>query len=246
MTNEAKIHLDMQGYTENIMSDDSSMDIKYKGENYSFSIGDRIQRLTIIGLCRIRINSVSRKCCVCKCDCGNVIGPSRLHMLINGELVSCGCYSRDIHRQQMINKNTIHGDNTRNNRTKLYNIWAGMLERTRSTNRRDSKYYSLKGIKVCNEWLDFENFKAWAIKNGYKEGLSIERKDNSIGYNPENCIFIQLKDQNKNKTNSRIIEYNGIRHTITEWCRITGLSWSRINNRLNKGMSVGKALGFEK
>lgn len=121
-----------------------------------------------------------------------------------------------------------------------------MINRASNPNRVDSKYYFEKGIEVCEQWRDYRNFRKWALDNGYKEGLSIDRKDNSLGYNPDNCRWIPLNEQNSNKTNNRILEYNGIKLTITEWCRRTGLSWSTIDSRLKAGKTVGQALGFEK
>lgn len=113
-------------------------------------------------------------------------------------------------------------------------------------NRQDSKYYADKGIDVCEEWRDYTKFREWSLSNGYKEGLSLDRKDNSLGYSPDNCRWIELKEQNSNKTNNRILTYRGISHTITEWTRITGLNWSTIDRRLKAGKTVGQALGYEK
>ena len=223
-----------------------SITYKYQGMNYQSNIGDEFGRLKIVYLVQYLEGKTKRKGCICECKCGNFIGPSRIHMIQSNELISCGCYSSDIHREQMIDRNTIHGDSKREGREKLYIIWAAMKDRCSNLNRDDSKYYSDKGIKVCDDWQDYTKFKTWALENGYSDGLSIERKDNSKGYNPENCIWIELKDQNKNKTTSRILEYNGEKHNITDWCRITGLCWSTIDRRLKAGKSVGQALGFEK
>lgn len=85
----------------------------------------------------------------------------------------------------------------------------------------------------------------WSLKNGYKEGLSLDRIDNSKGYSPENCRWIPLKEQNSNKTNNRILTYNGISKTITQWSRERNLSWDTINRRLKVGKTIGQALGYE-
>lgn len=223
-----------------------SIDIKYQGINYVINIGDNCGRLEVIKLVQYLEGSTKRKGCICKCICGEYIGPSRLHMLISGELVSCGCYSKDMHSKMMIKNNTKHGHSTRNNREKLYVLWGAMIDRANNHNRQDSNYYADKGITVCDEWRDYSIFREWAISSGYKEGLSLDRKDNSLGYSPSNCRWIELNKQNSNKTNNRIITYNGISHTITEWTRITGKSWTFINSRLKAGKTVGQALGYEK
>lgn len=229
-----------------ITAEYATLDIKYQGEKYSISVGDCFGRLQVTKLVQYIEGNTKRKGCICKCACGNYIGPSRLYMLLSGDLISCGCYSREIHSQMLKESNYRHGDSVRDNRSKLYMIWAAMMNRTNSTGRDDSKYYSEKGITVCAEWKDYRVFKEWALSHGYKDGLSIDRKDNSKGYNPDNCRFIELKMQNSNKTCNRYITCKGTTHTITEWCRIIGKSWTYIDSRLKAGRSVGEALGYEK
>lgn len=244
MTNEATKFLNKLSIT--VISSEDSMSLTYKGVKYNFNIGDKYGRIEIIGLIRYRDKSNTvRKACICKCSCGNIIGPSRLYQLISGDLVSCGCFSRDVHSEMLADKNTKHGYNVRNNREPLYNVWVAMIQRCSHTNRKDSKYYSLKGIQVCDSWKSFENFRDWALSHGYENGLTIDRKDNSIGYNPDNCRFMTIQEQQLNKSNVRLITYGGITDSISGWAKRIGVSWSTLNNRLNKYESVGKALGFE-
>lgn len=69
--------------------------------------------------------------------------------------------------------------------------------------------YGGRGIKICDEWNDFKAFKNWALQNGYKEGLTIERLDVDKGYTPNNCIWIERKAQSWNRRNTRYISYKG-------------------------------------
>lgn len=79
-----------------------------------------------------------------------------------------------------------HGDSG----TKLYLVWRGIKNRCNLESDPNYKFYGEKGITVCNEWNDsYEVFKNWSMCNGYKDGLWIERKDNSKGYSPDNCIW---------------------------------------------------------
>lgn len=211
-----------------------NVDIKYKGENYTICVGDNFGRLKVVHLVQFLDGKTKRKGCICECDCGNYIGPSRLYMLLSGDLVSCGCYAREIHSEQLTKSNYKHGQCCRGERTKLYNLWAAMRARV-VADGDNAKYYRDKGITVCDEWQDFENFRDWAIANGYKDGLSIDRLDNSKGYNPQNCRFIKLQEQNSNKTSNVIFERDGQRHTIAEWCRITGKSYTYVAYRLRSG-----------
>lgn len=230
---------------ESIYEHHSSLSFKYNGNEYSVSIGDRFGMLTITDVVKYREGKISRKGCIALCDCGNQVGPSRLISLVDGDLISCGCYCRKVHSDQMTVRNTIHGDSKRAGRSKLYILWAAMKDRATNPNRPDAKYYNLKGIELYTDWYDYDIFKQWAINNGYEEGLSIERKNINDGYNPDNCIFIPVKDQNLNKSTSRLLTVNGVTKNMSVWCRELGLEWSTVDRRLKRGLSDGQALGLE-
>ena len=109
--------------------------------------------------------------------------------LINGLInKSCGCKRRELQRESVV----IHGDCINGQIIHLYNIWAGMLSRCKNKNTRAFKYYGGKGIAVCIEWHKYINFKKWALFNGYKENLSIDRINSKDNYCPENCRWIPL------------------------------------------------------
>lgn len=222
----------------------NSLSVKVNKVDYTISIDDSFNRLIVKDLVRYKEGNTTRKGCICKCSCGNYIGPSRLNMLITGELQSCGCYQNELHSNMLIKHNYKHGDSVRNKRSKLYVIWSAMKDRASNVNRPDAKYYANKGITVCDEWLSYEVFKDWALNNGYEDGLSIDRKDNSLGYCPSNCRWIPLSEQNSNKTSNVYLTYNGERKTLAEWSRITGLSWDILHRRIVKGLSVEEILGF--
>lgn len=243
-TDKIYAYLDSKGLKDRIVDISSSMDITYKSVKHTIKVGDTFGRLHIKGLIRYKDSSnTTRKACIAECDCGNWIGPSRLYQLLSGDLISCGCYCRDEHSKMLKKKNFRHGERVRGNgTTKLYNVWAGMLQRVRDTNRPDAKYYSLKGVKVFKEWEDYIVFKQWALQNGYKDGLTIDRINTDGDYTPDNCRFITIADQQNNKSNNRYITCRGVTHTITEWTRITGLSWSVIDRRLKKGYTPEEAL----
>lgn len=85
-------------------------------------------------------------------------------------------------------------------RDKLYWVWSAMVQRCTNPNNKSYHNYGGRGIKVCDEWLGkSENFLEWARKNGYKEGLDLDRKDNDGDYCPENCRFVKrpLSMQNR-------------------------------------------------
>ncbi len=127
---------------------------------------------------------------------------------------------------------------------RLYQIWADMKRRCYTKYRENYKYYGARGIEVCDEWKNnFESFKEWALANGYKEHLTIDRIDVNGNYEAQNCRWCTVAEQNNNKRTNKVLEFEGERHTISEWSRITGIDKSTINKRVFKrGWSVEDAL----
>lgn len=105
--------------------------------------------------------------------------------------------------------------------------------------------YKQRGITVCKEWLeDFHAFKLWALQNGYKDDLTLDRIDNNKGYYPGNCRWVTMKVQNNNRSNNRLITYKGQTKTLTQWSDELGIKKTTLHNRLNYyGWSVERALG---
>lgn len=127
-----------------------------------------------------------------------------------------------------------------NNR--IYNIYRGM--KTRCYNNKDYHYqwYGAKGIKICDEWLnDFMSFYNWAINNGYKDDLTIDRINTHGNYEPSNCRWVTTKQQSNNRKNNNLITINGVTHTLSEWSEISGVHHKAIYRKLKKGIT-GKDL----
>lgn len=122
----------------------------------------------------------------CKCDCGNIT-IVRHGDLRNGSTVSCGCYNYE--KESAVKT---HGYS----RTKLGNVFEGMKQRCNNPKNKNYEKYGGRGIKICTEWLnDPKKFFDWAIKNGYKEGLSIDRIDVNGNYEPDNCRWTDNETQ---------------------------------------------------
>lgn len=127
----------------------------------------------------------------------------------------------------------------------LWNIYHGMKKRCLNSNCKRYKDYGGRGITVCDEWLiGFDQFAEWALRNGYKKGLTIERIDVNGNYCPENCIWITRKEQAFNKRGSVLIEYRGEVKNLMVWCNELGLKYDAIHNRIKSGWSPKDA--FEK
>ena len=174
----------------------------------------------------------------CECTlCGNIRYVST-HALVSGKQKSCGCQS------YVGEKNGFYSHGLSNH--KLNALWRNI--KTRCYNPRCQSYnnYGLKGIKMCDEWKNnFMAFYEWAINNGYKEGLSIERLDYTKDYEPSNCTFITMAEQQRNKSNLRMITYNGETHCLAEWCRVLNISYYRTISRIKNGWTIKEAFENE-
>lgn len=190
-------------------------------------VGGRFGKLTVVGFagCDSRGNSLWK----CKCDCGLCV-TVRAARIKSGKTKSCGCLKSE-------NKLT-HGQHG----TRLYRIWANMKSRCGNENVDAYIRYGAEGKTVCEEWQLFEPFYEWAMANGYADGLTIERKDNSKGYSPENCKWATFKEQQNNRRNNHLVSYNGETKTISQWAEATGIGRGTIWARLRKGWSAEKAL----
>lgn len=173
----------------------------------------------------------------CKCDCGNecIVPAGRLR---GGHTNSCGCLSRD----NVIKRNTRNFTTLRSKNERLYYRWAGIKQRCTNPNHSRYKDYGGRGITICDEWLFYEPFYAWAMENGYEEGLEIDRINNNIGYSPDNCRFVNRISNSRNKRNNVFLELNGRRFTISEWSEISGIDQKIIQKRLKRGWDAGAAI----
>lgn len=128
-------------------------------------------------------------------------------------------------------------------RTRIYNIYKKMMYRCYKKNNNRYYCYGAKNIKVCEEWKsDFLSFYNWAMENGYRNGLTIDRLNNKKDYSPENCKWSNLFEQANNKTNNHTITFNGSTLSMAEWARKYHLDYDLFRSRIRKGWSFEKAL----
>lgn len=202
------------------------------GRKFSDLVGKKYGRLVVIEfVCQNRHGKSMWKC---QCECGNtsvVLGTR----LTSGHTKSCGCYNADMSKDRV----TTHGMS----KTRLYSIWKDMLKRCNYENATNYTNYGGKGIRVCDEWYDFERFRDWAIVHGYLDSLTIDRIDNSSGYNPENCRWVDMKVQERNTSRNRVLTFAGETHCMMEWAEKLGINYRTLQNRLNLyGWSIERAL----
>lgn len=160
----------------------------------------------------------------CKCDCGKETVVD-VTSLLKGHTKSCGCYKRDAVSLTGHNRTT-HGMCG----TRIYREWATMIQRCRN----DVHYTK---ISVCDEWLDFEPFYEWAMANGYKDSLEIDRINNSGNYEPDNCRWTTRSQQMRNTRANRMMTYGGVTKCQVEWLNILGVCKKSFYNLRKKGFS---------
>lgn len=161
-------------------------------------IGQKNNYLTVEGITWDKTSG--RKRFVCRCDCGKIceVKPTFWE---NGQVKSCGCYYDSLKVEHTPEKD------------RLRVIRRGMIDRC--YNRRDEsyKYYGLRGIRVCQEWRDDpDKFIEWALRNGYRNDLTIDRIDNDGNYEPDNCRWADYKTQNENRRprySAKIYKFGG-------------------------------------
>ena len=130
-------------------------------------------------------------------------------------------------------------------RTKLNKVWRNMKDRCFNPNNKRFPHYGGRGIDVCQEWKDnYVSFRNWAISNGYKIGLSLDRIDNNGNYCPQNCRWVDSIIQNNNFSRNRFVTYNGVTLSISQWSKITKIHRNTLDYRLKRGWEVGKALNY--
>jgi hypothetical protein len=119
--------------------------------------------------------------------------------------------------------------------TRLYSTWKGMRQRCNDPKCDRFKYYGGRGIAICEEWNDFQKFHDWALANGYAEDLTLDRRDNSKGYNPDNCWWADKYSQMNNKRTNRRFIVNGESMTVAQAARKYGINAGTLIGRLNLG-----------
>ena len=157
-------------------------------------IGITFSKLTVLE--RLGNDKGGRCLWLCECICGGIT-KVRTDKLTTRNTKSCGC----LINEKLIERSTKHGLKHH----KLYSVWQNMKSRCYYNKRKQFKDWGGRGIKLCEEWRnDFKVFYDWAISNEYAEGLTIDRIDNGGNYEPNNCRFVTIQENLKNKRTNKI------------------------------------------
>lgn len=181
--------------------------------------------------------TVTNSVWLCRCT---LCGESKEFLqanLVKNNLQSCGCQ-----KAANISKGTKrHGMS----RTPVYNVWCKMIARCTDETCRDYHRWGGRGIKVCDRWLNsFEAFFA-DMGNRPSKNHTIERKDNSLGYTPTNCVWDTRLAQSRNTRKTRFVTYQGRRLPVREWAEITGIPFCTLYTRIFRmKWPIAKAMTF--
>lgn len=170
---------------------------------------------------------------LCRCSCGTekYVNASNLR---RGRTFGCGC-ERNI---QTSNRSKSHGQS----KTPLYAVWLQAKYRCRNPRHKQYEDYGGRGINICESW--FNSFEAFKEDMGEPpfDGAMLERVDNSKGYTPSNCIWATRTQQNRNRRNTRLFEFNGVSMVLAEWAKKLSINQKTLVSRLyGYGWSVEKA-----
>lgn len=121
-----------------------------------------------------------------------------------------------------------------------------MISRCTYEKHKWFKNYGGRGIKVCDEWRnDFSSFFAEVGKKPTSRH-QLDRINNDLGYQPGNVRWSTPAENSSNRRNSRVIEWNGRRATLSEWARVTGIKVTTILQRIDAyGWDEVKALSTQ-
>ncbi len=195
------------------------------------TVGMQFGRWTVIGP---KLFSPPRYLCRCECGTEKEI---RVYDLVDG--CSNGCMSCRRSRGER-NSNYRHGGTAAHWQSKLYQVWSAAKSRCCNPKNKDWEFYGGRGILFCEEWLDFGVFQEWAIQNGYREGLELDRQNNDVGYSPANCRFVTHAANSGNRRSSYRLTLFGETKSLKEWSRDPRclVSYQSLRNHFHKGKRI--------
>lgn len=187
-------------------------------------VGKKFNSFTVLRLSHIEHTAFY----LCRCDCGK-------ELIIKGTLISRKSKPQKSCNECYQKRRLLHGMTN----TKEFFAWRGILSRCGNPNDDAYSNYGGRGIKVCERWKEFKNFyEDMGLAPSKKH--SLDRKENNKGYYKDNCRWVVMKVQQRNKRNNYVVEYNGDKKCLSEWAEVIGICHSTLYYRLKRGWDIEK------
>lgn len=182
------------------------------GKKINIPPGTRFGHLTVI---EEALPRYKKRHLLVSCDCGELREVAVCH-LRSGNTQTCG---------KCLNQS--HGWSG----TLLYQIWKDMRQRCMNPHHRKFQDYGGRGVSICQEWAEPQNFIGWALSNGYNDDLTLDRKDNSKGYSPGNCRWANQSQQMRNtrRKGGKTSGFIGVRANSGKWQAYTVVNYTFIH-----------------
>lgn len=195
--------------------------------------GKKFGRLLVISRAE---NLNGRVTWLCSCDCGNkkIVQANKL---ANGHTKSCGCLLPDRNRQRLKR----HGHAAKNKQSLTYSTYLGMHTRCENENAINFERYGGAGVDVCERWKSGEGnlsgFECFLKDMGERPALeySIDRIDNSKGYDVNNCRWASVREQVLNRRNTVMVDVSGYPVPLSVACELSGIKYATAWQRIKRG-----------
>lgn len=203
---------------------------KYQMQGHKFGRLTTVSEAVRVGKHRYKVR--------CRCDCGSVVFVDP-YALRSSLTVSCGCYNR-ARCVELGKSRKTHGMS----KSKEFRAWSAMISRCTNPNVPEYKNYGARGINVCSGWTGRNGFKRFIAHIGYAPSRrhSVGRIDNDDGYRPGNVAWVTQKQQMRNFRGNRRLTISGVTKPLAVWAEETGLGYTTIYERLNRGWHADRLL----
>lgn len=196
--------------------------------DWSALVGRRFAAWTVLGVEPRSKGEPARLSCRCDCGAVVVVDASNVANGVSKRCVACGAMAKS--------RPLTHGATVGGTTTPTWESWRGMNERCENPNHRGFKRYGGRGIRVAPRWR--ASFGAFLADMGERPSRShsIDRFPNRDGnYEPGNCRWATMKEQNRNRSSSRMITIDGQTRCVEEWAEHLGVRAGMIHDRLGTG-----------
>lgn len=191
-------------------------------------VGQTFGRWTVLRRAENTSNGQTQWLCRCVCGTERVLKSILIRRTsqpnaIGSVSYSCGC----LKLERLKERSTKHGHAPASGYSPTYSTWAAMKARCAK-----GKPYAKRGITVCERWNTFPNFlEDMGVK---PKGKTLDRINNNGNYCKENCRWITMLEQSRNKRNNRNVTFMGETKTVAEWADLLGITQSSLHGRLSR------------